>query len=367
MKVTILILVLTSIFTFVQSSPINCDSGNSYMGSILEVESFHTQEVDEKCKNADVCVYPCNKIIPNCNKNVYFSDFLSKIPQEGLQTVAESYLGACIQRKFEGPTKEFWMKSQLLKLVSIAVETMNPATKPQVNAGMSYSDIVQKLVSTNEHIFVYLARMSELLLTLDKMCQQNETWKKDLKLKIVDLMDSDTTDLRTHFSGNKFLLNIMIGRYNSAVKAKLAYDGAHKTVDRHKFHSLKKKFKLNYLRNAENGDSKGYLCRCDYFIRGDVTKYYSGALDLVKKQCGVVCPATSSKNLKKTTTTKTSGKVVGNKKIKQPTKKNEKFSKKVEKKKMVEPTNRYSNDDDLSEAEEDVIDKIAKKFESEYE
>jgi hypothetical protein len=321
------------------------------MGSLLEQEEELSFEftfpssgiskpvsINEKCKNEDVCVYPCNKIIPNCNKKVYFSDFLSQIPKNGLKTVAEGYVKSCIQRKYDSPSEYFWMKEQLFSLANQAIQTINPTVKPKIHAGMSYVDMVQKLLETKENIFVYLSRMSELLLTLDKMCQQNETWRKDLKLKIVDLMDSDTTDIKTHFSGNKFLMEEMIGRYQSAVKAKLQFDSTHKTSERRNFHKLKKQFKLKYLQNAQKGDNVGYLCRCDYFIRGGVVKYYKNGLMMVKKECGAICQ------------TKKHAKVI---KGKSRGKKTDP-SKSISKAKMNE---------DLSSKEKEVIDKIAKKIE----
>jgi hypothetical protein len=164
---------LVTLVTFVYSGPINCNSGNSYMGSLLDVETLQ----DDPCKDKDVCRFDCSTLpgLSSCTKTAYFADF-TKYANGTISQISTTYIDVCIKRVTPGENNFF-----VGILQKYAMER-NEQEKEDKSRWYDLNTRLNKYFISRSAVHFYIALMVEVLLGFQKLCTQSSS-KLTLKLK----------------------------------------------------------------------------------------------------------------------------------------------------------------------------------------
>jgi hypothetical protein len=199
------------------ASPINCYSGNGYMGSILEEENTLGSDdilfssLNKECQDADVCVYKCP-----CGKNVYFKDFTSYPNYSIASKLAAAFKQVCVRNIVEDENKSSWVNQYLLdisKRIKVSKESNRPTG---LYASSPLNAILWKLTMSGEPSLMYFSKIASVLLTFEKMCTEDSNWKQQVKSKVDDYLDRQISDVSERFSGNSFLKRDFVGKLQDA-------------------------------------------------------------------------------------------------------------------------------------------------------
>jgi hypothetical protein len=138
------------------------------MGSLLEED---TNGFDP-CADKDVCQFKCSNIIRNCDAIAYFSDFM-KHAKGTASSISKVYIDVCIKRT--SSDKESWVNDQIYK---IAVQQETTSVKLfYFKYKNNLHSLLNALLESGKEKYKYLAYITEVLLTLQKLCQQNSGLK----------------------------------------------------------------------------------------------------------------------------------------------------------------------------------------------
>ena len=178
MKVVIVLALLISV---VISIPINCqDQGIQALDidtsdyDLFEFDETETFQVSMNCQDEDVCVVDCSTFISGCHQKIFFADFMNQATTPSAKhDVALGYIRACVRRDYDDPTKKFWMRTELLYLVRKSQQTFNLKILT-LDSGLKFGEILDKLIKSDVPVYTYLARTAEMMLTVERMCQEDE-------------------------------------------------------------------------------------------------------------------------------------------------------------------------------------------------
>jgi len=174
------LIALVALFCTVISVPVNCET-NQIQG--LEYDIFEEDEdldvdslgyVSERCKNGDACVFYCSEYKRGCPAKVYFMDFMNRVSASSAkQQLADGYMRACVYRVYDGRYSQFYIKTKIIGLLDKARRRCGGRDLSYLNIYQEFGYILNTMVNSGDAIYVFLARMAELLLTMEKMCLQN--------------------------------------------------------------------------------------------------------------------------------------------------------------------------------------------------
>jgi hypothetical protein len=147
----------------VHSGPVSCNSGSRYMGSLLEEDT----NIFDPCADKDVCQFQCSSLIRGCSKTAYFADFM-KHAKGSPSSISKVYIDVCIKR-----TTSSWVNEEIYK---IAVQQESPTIKITYNKyKKNLRSLLDAFLNSRNEKFMYLAYFTEVLITLQKLCQQNSS------------------------------------------------------------------------------------------------------------------------------------------------------------------------------------------------
>ena len=173
-----------------------------------QVNLMKSAYLAERCQTESVCQIPCGVYVKNCKKRAFFAKFTEVGNQTPAQkkTVENAYIEACIERKFDAPSQEFFLKNKLVQLVqrSHRFSNKNPFNGLEKN---NFYEVLKTIKESKEQIATYLGMMGEILINLRRLCQQDPKWQEKVNAKIAALMVSTEDDLKKKFGGNYYLVS----------------------------------------------------------------------------------------------------------------------------------------------------------------
>jgi hypothetical protein len=146
----------------VYSSPVSCNSGSNRMGSLLEED---TNGFDP-CADKDVCQFQCSNLIRGCPATAYFENFMNHA-KGSASSVSKVYIDVCIKR-----TTSSWVNEEIYK---IAVQQESTTIKITNKYKKNLRSLLDAFLNSKNEKFMYLAYFTEVLITLQKLCQQNSS------------------------------------------------------------------------------------------------------------------------------------------------------------------------------------------------
>eukprot|EP01080_Neovahlkampfia_damariscottae_P008470 gene8470-292_t len=249
------------------------------------LEEKSLEWINVACKNGDACVFNCGEMIYGCRKKAYFMHFMSKVSGYAKQQVADAYMKACIQRRNDSPYQSFWMKDKIIGLLDVAHRRCH-ARKLYINSNIAFGDLLNTLINTHEPIYVFLARLAELLLAMEKICLENSRWRPQIKLKINAFFDGNGADLRSLFPGNSYITGSLIHAANEAKRYKDQYKARYGEM--RYFLKVKDSLKGAFLDRIGQGNQE--LCSCrNLFKEGVFRHYFSYANHYAYQECRKIC------------------------------------------------------------------------------
>jgi hypothetical protein len=164
---------LVSVLTLVYCGPINCNSGNSYMGSLLDVETLQ----DDPCEDKDVCRFDCSTLpgLSSCTKTAYFADFTKYATGTAAQ-ISTTYIDVCIKRVTPGENNFFVGILQKYAMIRSKQEMVENTRWKDLNSRLN------QYFNSGNVVYYYIASMVEVLLGFQKLCSQSSS-KINFKIK----------------------------------------------------------------------------------------------------------------------------------------------------------------------------------------
>jgi hypothetical protein len=288
----LLTLLLCALIFFVSSSPVSCKSGSNDMGSLLEVDILSSG-----CEDRDVCSVQCSRFVSGCTKEIYFGNFMDNIPSYHQATVAKAYVDACIDRKYDNPADFFWMRQKLVNTYTDSQKSLN-LPPVSVGYGMPFVNVVQNMVNSGVPVYIYLARISELFLTLEKICNKRPDWRQYLGQKLTGMLDSDFSDFEREFASVPALLPLLRQRFKQAQAAKNSYmsSGA-ADYQKQRFEMIVNGFRWGF-RQRVGGNAAKYLCKCESLIQSPgFSSVFPSAFGTAGEECRKTCSRGSRRSL----------------------------------------------------------------------
>jgi hypothetical protein len=255
------------------------------MGSLLELDILSSGP----CQDRDVCSITCSNFVYGCTKQIFFGNYMDNIPYHSQATVAKAYIDACIDRKYDNPADFFWMRQKLVNTYTDAQKYLNLPTV-SVSYSMPYVNVVQNMVNSGVPVYIYLARISELFLTLEKICNQRPDWKKFLGQKLTGMLDSDFSDFQREFASVPALLPPLRDRFNQAQNAKNVYmSSSAASSQKQRFEMIVNGFRWGF-RQRVGGNKAQYLCKCESLTKTPgFSTLFPNAFNTAKAECLRVC------------------------------------------------------------------------------
>eukprot|EP01080_Neovahlkampfia_damariscottae_P001434 gene1434-12053_t len=272
---------------------------NNFFGSAISKSSnnfftffknFKIWKLNPICRSKDVCVVDCSKVVEGCNKAAFFTDFTQNA-QGTERQVFKAYMDACIYRKFDGPREKNPIKSYLqLKLYGFSFTF----TKTFQRSSITYGEILDKIEKSNDPILKYLGKMSELMLTFQRMCTEDENWRENVEQKVNELFDFNTEDIEVQFSGNTALREYFVDQVAqlAAIKRQMIVSNLFGNNSLYtKFNDAVNAFKMFFVGLITKNDF-GYVCKCENFMKNN--NLFPNGQKIAEDRCNVVCSTNSN-------------------------------------------------------------------------
>jgi hypothetical protein len=135
------------------------------MGNLLEED---TNGFDP-CADIDVCQIQCSSIIRGCYKTAYFADFMNHA-RGSSSRISQVYIDVCIKRTSENE-KQNWINDEVYKIAT-QQESVSERIKYH-KYRKNLRSLLNAFLNSRNDKYVYFAYVTEVLLTLQKLCQQN--------------------------------------------------------------------------------------------------------------------------------------------------------------------------------------------------
>eukprot|EP01080_Neovahlkampfia_damariscottae_P008065 gene8065-12526_t len=288
----VLILCLLSLY---ESVPVRCAEGTINALSIDE-ETSTLGYVN--CQNIQACVLNCRRFYRSCNKKVYFAHFTRGAHYFARRAISAAYNTRCINREGENL---LWLKKFVSSSAVYAKRRM-AKSRPKYNllfrgtgvsknymSKNSYSKVIKKLLKTRNAAYVVIARLAQLLLTLDKICRKKPNWKKNLNYRLNNIFSIEF--IKNNYKGNFFLRQLLIKKVRDANGAisylleKFRNSRSKKLAVRRMKSLLIQKFKQRVHSGKDD-----YLCKChNFFADRRVKRFIPRAYHQARVKCKRTC------------------------------------------------------------------------------
>eukprot|EP01080_Neovahlkampfia_damariscottae_P012323 gene12323-5997_t len=308
MRLIVALLILFALFAVVLSVPVRCTevtiNALEFDEDLLSLEEEFTLEEDTlkiifkrkcfkkkgsiyrrypktvDCKDRDVCRYFCGDYVPGCKKTAYFADFYKAgTNQIQRDSIGYNYYIVCVKRIGGG----IWMRDKTKAFANKVIKELHLDTKvKEVTKGpvrlfygyeQSLYNVLERLKRSGNPILQYIGQLATLLMSIEKMCKKDPTWKKKLEKKI-DLFVEGKESAVGRFSGN----------HNSKTNTKPVFQ----MLEMEKIPSSSKQFNQEFLEKRLSDDSQ--LCSCEDLFKNHAFKFaFPNSKSMALAQCKQLC------------------------------------------------------------------------------
>jgi hypothetical protein len=244
-------------FISVHSTPIDCLSAGEAV--ILE---------QDPCENKDVCQYQCSNLIPGCSATAHFSDFMNAARGTS-KSNSKAYIDICIKRTSSSTS---WINQEVYR---IAVHEELSSVKIQFPRYVNnLRSLLDAFLASKKEKFIYLAHLTEVILSFQKLCEQNKNFKKNAASLFDRLVLGDSSVFGVDFTGSEIVKQYLVENLRKMQVIALKNNKLQLNV-----HYLKRSF----LANIDKGNQ---YCDCKSLFN---TGIFPPMVPIVQKECNRLC------------------------------------------------------------------------------